>query len=184
MTNELAANLKQSLGWHKARVDCLVQLIMGLIMTRSVNLKELACVVSGEAKLDSHYRRLQRFFSQVTLPRHAVAKLIMGLFFPLGERVYLSIDRTNWLWGKKNINLLVLSVCYRGAAMPLYWMSLDKKGNSDTNERILLMNHFLEGFGRDRILGVLGDREFIGADWFAYLIHREIPFDMRVKKTL
>ena len=68
--------------------------------------------------------------------------------------------------------------------MPLYWMSLDKKGNSDTNERILLMNHFLEGFGRDRILGVLGDREFIGADWFAYLIHREIPFDMRVKKTL
>ena len=55
-----------------------------------------------------------------------VAKLIMGLLFPLGDGVYLSIDRTNGQWEKKNINLLVLSVCYRGAAMPLYWMSLDK----------------------------------------------------------
>lgn len=175
MTNELAANLKQSLGWHKARVDCLVQLTLTLIVTRSVNLKELACVICGEAKLDSYYRRLQRCFSQVTLPRHAVAKLIMGLLFPLGDGVYLSIGRTNGQWGKKNINLLVLSVCYRGAAMPLYWRSLDKKGNSDTNARSILMNPFLEGFGHERVLGVLGDREFVGAEWFAYLINHEIP---------
>ena len=69
------------------------------------------------------------------------------------------MDRTNWQWGKKNINLLVLSACYKGVAIPLYCIALDKKGNSDTSERIQLIDYFLEGFGRKKIAGLLGDRE-------------------------
>lgn len=99
------------------------------------------------------------------------------------ETVYLSMDRTNWQWGKKNINLLVLSACYKGVAIPLYCIALDKKGNSDTSERIQLIDYFIEGFGRNNIAGLLGDREFIGEDWFTYLRKRKIPFDMRVKKN-
>jgi len=97
--------------------------------------------------------------------------------------MYLSIDRTNWQWGKANINILVLSACYRGSAIPLYWIALDKKGNSDTAERIQLINYFIQGFGRARIVRLLGDREFIGEDWFAYLVQQKIPFDLRVKKS-
>ena len=93
------------------------------------------------------------------------------------------MDRTNWQWGKKNINLLVLSACYKGVAIPLYCIALDKKGNSDTSERIQLIDYFIEGFGCKKIAGLLGDREFIGEDWFAYLIKLKIPFDMRVKKN-
>lgn len=183
MINELEDNLKQAFGWHKSRINCLVQIVVGLIAVRSVNLKELACSLSGEAELSSHYRRLQRFFAQIKFPKHTIAKLIMGLFFSDKETVYLSIDRTNWQWGKMPINLLVLSVCYRGAALPLYWVALNKKGNSDTKERIELVDNFVKCFGRRRIFGLSGDREFIGQDWFNYLLKQEIPFDMRVKKT-
>lgn len=183
MINELETNLKQALGWHKARVTCFTQIIMGLIAVRSVNLKQLACAFSGEAMLDSNYRRLQRFFAQIRFPKHTVAKFIMGLFFSDEAVVYLSIDRTNWQWGKTPINLLVLSVCYRGVALPLYWTALDKKGNSDTKERITLVTNFIRCFGQHRIGSLLGDREFIGEDWFEYLLQQDIPFDMRVKKT-
>ncbi len=89
------------------------------------------------------------------------------------------MDLTNWQWGKANLNFLVLSACYKGVAIPLYWLALNKKGNSDTGERILLINRFIVGFGREKILGLLADREFVGKEWFAYLIKMQIPFDMR-----
>lgn len=93
------------------------------------------------------------------------------------------MDRTNWQWGKCNLNFLVLSACYRGSAIPLYWIALDKKGNSDTSERIKLIDRFLKGIGRERLLSLLADREFVGSEWFAYLAKKEIPFDIRVKKN-
>ena len=76
MINELEANLKDTFGWHKSRIRCLIQIIVGLIAVRSVNLKELACVFTGETEMNSHYRRLQRFFAQVRFPRHALAQLL------------------------------------------------------------------------------------------------------------
>lgn len=182
MINELESNLKDTFGWHKSRIRCLIQIIVGLIAVRSVNMKELACAFVGNAELNSHYRRLQRFFAQIHFPRHALAQLLLGLFYRADEKVYLSMDRTNWKWGKANINLLVLSACYRGVAIPLYWTALDKRGNSNTQERIDLINQFIEGFGKVRIAGLLGDREFVGNDWFAYLLDQQIPFDLRIKK--
>ncbi len=77
----------------------------------------------------------------------------------------------------------MLSACYRGSAIPLYWIALDKKGNSDTQERIKLMDRFLKGIGRERLLSLLADREFVGGEWFAYLTKKDIPFDIRVKKN-
>ena len=182
MINELENNLKDTLGWHKSRIRCLVQIIMGLIAVRSVNLKELACAFMGATELNSHYRRLQRFFAQVRFPRHTLANLLLGLFYSADEKVYLSMDRTNWQWGKANINLLVLSACYRGVAIPLYWRALDKRGNSNTQERIALIKEFIDGFGKARIAGLLGDREFVGDNWLAYLLDQQIAFDLRVKK--
>ena len=99
------------------------------------------------------------------------------------QAFYLSMDRTNWQWGKSNLNFLVLSACYKGVAIPLYWVALNKKGNSDTAERIGLMNLFMTGFGSERLLGLLADREFVGHDWFKYLEENKISFDIRIKKN-
>ena len=57
------------------------------------------------------------------------------------------MDRTNWQWGKKNINILMLSITYKGIAIPLFWSLLDKKGNSNTSERIALMERFIIQLG-------------------------------------
>jgi hypothetical protein len=62
--------------------------------------------------------------------------------------------------GEMNINLLVLALVYKGAAIPIYWLVLNKKGNSDTRERIALMKRFINQFGKENIIAVLADREF------------------------
>ena len=38
--------------------------------------------------------------------------------------------------------------------------------DSDTKERIALIQRFISIFGKDRIVNVFADREFIGEKWF------------------
>jgi hypothetical protein len=45
----------------------------------------------------------------------------------------LAMDRTNWKFGKTDINVLVLAVVYQGVAFPLMFKMLPKFGNSHTN---------------------------------------------------
>jgi len=183
MINELEATLKQALRLNKPTSECLVQIIMAIIVQRTVNLKKLACCIRGGANIDSQYRRLQRLFVKVSFPQHAFAKFMASLFFSVETGLYLSLDRTNWKWGRKDLNFLVLSACYKGAAIPLYWIALDKKGASNTAERIQIMDRFITGFGLKRIAGLLADREFEGIVWLAYLKKEGIPFDIRMKKS-
>jgi len=75
--------------------------------------------------------------------------------------------------------VLFLGIVYRGIAVPLYWLVLNKKGNSSTRGRIALVNRFVKIFGKARIVrivGLLADREFIGKKWFAWLSKEAIPF--------
>jgi hypothetical protein len=53
------------------------------------------------------------------------------------------MDRTNWQWGKFDINILTLAVVFKGIVIPLYWELLDKRGNSDTQERIDIIQKFI-----------------------------------------
>jgi hypothetical protein len=76
----------------------------------------------------------------------------------------------------------VLAVAYKGAAIPIYWLLLNKKGNSSTLERKVLVNRFIQQFGKDHLLGLLADREFIGKKWFEWLKAQGIDFVIRIKK--
>ena len=51
---------------------------------------------------------------------------------------------------------------------------LDKKGNSNTDERIQLINRFIELFGVEKIDSYLADREFISTEFVRYLIKNKI----------
>jgi len=82
------------------------------------------------------------------------------------------------------INFLVLSVVHQGTAFPLFWILLPKKGNSNTKERIELIDQFLDIFGSHKIQYLTGDREFIGQAWFDYLIKHQIQFRLRIKKNM
>ena len=181
--SELEGILKEELGWNKARLACFTRMLIALLTIRSVNLNKLAAIFSSSSQISSRYRRLQRFFALFRLDYEKIAGLIFKLFFIAGEEWYLTMDRTNWQWGKSDINVLMLGIVYRGAAIPIYWELLDKKGNSDTQERIELVQRFITRFGKASIGGILGDREFIGGDWFSWLLKEKLPFYIRIKQN-
>jgi hypothetical protein len=182
--SELSARLNGRFAWNKARMTCFVKMMLSLISTRTVNLNKIACSMSSTAEQASRYRRIQRFFAEFPIDFDMIAAFIFKLFFLSGGKWYLTMDRTNWQWGKSDINILTLAVVFKGIAIPIYWELLDKRGNSDTPERIAIVQKFIDKFGKDCIAGLLGDREFIGGDWFDWLIKGQISFWIRVKKNL
>jgi hypothetical protein len=98
-----------------------------------------------------------------------------------GEPYWLVLDRTNWQFGKQEHNLLVLSAQLGDTAVPLFFHSLGKAGNSDAAERIALLERALKLLPRGALLGVLGDREFVGEAWLSWLKRSGLPFIMRLK---
>jgi hypothetical protein len=158
-------------------------MLVALIKVRTVNLVDLACAFGGMAKQESRYKRIKRFFNAFTIDFSAIAYWVVSVFGLLNSALYLSMDRTNWRWGKSDINILMLSIVYKGIALPIFWNLLPKRGNSDTEERITLIKRFIDQFGKKMIAGILADREFIGKDWFKWLLREEISFAIRIRNN-
>lgn len=175
--------LNKTFKWNKAHLNCFAGMLFSLLIVRTVNLNELASAFNGKASLLSKYRRLQRFFAEFQMNYKLIAKFLFSLF-PFKNKVYLSMDRTNWKWGKSNINILMLGVVYKGVAIPLIWKLLDKQGASNPKERIDVIEKFISWFGKDKIKGLLADREFVGKVWFKWLLENEIPFYIRLKDNV
>ena len=179
--NKLKETLNSYFNWNKRRIDCFVKMLLGLISTQTINLSKIACCMADKTEIKTRYRRLQRFFSFFQIDYNVFAIFIFKLFGFDEREVYLTMDRTNWQWGKKNINILMLGIVHQGVAIPIYWIVLNKKGNSSTKERIALLNRFIKQFGKNCIKGVLADREFVGEKWFTYLEKEQLFFYRRIK---
>ncbi len=134
--NELASILNGYFSWNKSRMECFAGMLVALIKVRTVNLTEIACGFSSSAIQDSRYTRVKRFFREFKIDFSIVAVWVIHCFGLSGQALYLSMDRTNWRWGKRDINILMLSIVYKGIAIPLFWTLLAKRGNSDTKELI------------------------------------------------
>ena len=179
---ELKEILKPSFNWHGARIDFLAKFLMALFTVRSVNLTKIAEAFSGKATIDSHYKRLQRFFRAFPLDLTQITLFVLK-HFSTEKSIILALDRTNWKIGQQNLNILTLALVYKGIAIPLIWICLDKRGNSNTKERITLMNRFFEILETKNIKYILADREFIGQEWFKYL-NTNINFRIRIKANM
>ena len=92
----------------------------------------------------------------------------------------LSMDRTNWMFGKFKINILYLAINYKGMAIPILWTLLPKKGYSNTQERIDLLERFQKIFPEQPVRRLLADREFRGIRWLKYLRSHHWPFCIRI----
>ena len=68
-------------------------------------------------------------------------------------RYTLCLDRTNWQFGVFNINILMVAVADEGIAIPLAFVSLEKRGNSNTLERTQLLEQVLEVIKPEQTLG-------------------------------
>jgi hypothetical protein len=180
--NELSQILNKILNWNKARVDCLAQMIFGIVKVKSVNLAQVALGIDSASKKESRYRRMQRLLHSYKFDQSIMLQVIQALF-PLPRKVILIVDRTNWKFGKAHINLLVMSIAYRGIALPIFWINLARAGNSFTAERIAVMKKIITMVGKKRIKYLLADREFVGKEWFDWLIETELRFLIRERKN-
>lgn len=178
--SELRNILAHFFNWNKARLTCLTHIIQALFCVRTINLAQIATAFPTDCKEESAYRRICRFFTDFSFDVSSIAPFILKLF-PLDQKCILILDRTNWKWGKTSINILMLSIAYRGISIPFFWSVLDLEGNSCSNERISLLKRALKRFPMERIEAIVADREFVGKAWFSFLIDANIPFIIRVK---
>lgn len=178
----LELKIKEHTGINRARIYIIVGLIIAIIKLGRVNLKKIAPLINPKRSDRTNYRRLNKFFEKFSFDKKVRARLL-GSFLPKNEKWILTMDRTNWKFGKANINFLVLGVAYQGMAIPLFWYLLDKRGNSNYGERILILEDFIEEFGLEKIEVLVADREFVGKKWFKWLKENDIPFVQRVMKN-
>lgn len=181
-TNKLKEILAANLNWHKKRIDCFVKILIAIMIAQTVNLTRIANCMAEKSEIESRYRRLQRFFQHCDINYNIIAAFIVKLFGFDKTQYYLTMDRTNWKWGKKDINVLFLGIVYKGIAVPVYWLPLNHRGNSNTKQRVALIKRFVSQFGSNNILGLLADREFVGQYWFKWLVDEKIPFFIRTKQ--
>jgi hypothetical protein len=173
----------------KYQKEFLIQFLLALITSKTTNLVQIANHFIGfdkdrkkvKIKSQSAYQRILRFFKVFEFDDVGLSRLI-DIVLPT-DKYLLTFDRTTWQVNDTWVNILCLAVVFDNVSVPILWTPLDKKGNSNTAERIDLIDQFVSIYGVDKISGFLADREFVGEKWFDYLITNDIPFCIRVKQN-
>jgi len=168
---------------HPARIYIMLEIILSFIKIGNVRQHKVAQGTKIQAKTNSIVRRIQRFFAEEFLRPEEASRLIFSLF-NWEEKISLTLDRTNWKFGKIDINFLVVCGIYKNYSIPLCWILLPHQGNSRTACRIKLIEMLLLIVPISRIQFLLADREFIGSEWFQYLHEKGIPFCIRIKENM
>lgn len=179
---ELKNILAEHFDWNKTRLTVLVNVLIGLFVVRTVNLSDLSTILHSEAKISSNYKRLQRFFKwliSIDNYHYLTMKFVILVLGLKNKKNDLALDRTDWKFGKKHINILTLGVNVKGVAIPLVWISLGRAGNAKTADRIELLKKVIKEI---EIKSLTADREFIGEEWFKFLLEINIPIYIRIKK--
>src|SRR3954465_6846377 len=188
MNHYHAAALSRLLVEHirlaRSRCETLGWLIASILTAGTVNLTRLAPYIDSAAQITSVHRRLERFFSDVRLNQAEVARLVVAAVSLSAQPWHLAIERTNWQFGKTDLNILVLSVAHGNVCIPLFWRVLDKAGNSNTAERIDLMQVFKATFPDQAVASLTGDREFIANAWIEWLQQAAIPHFLRLREDM
>lgn len=180
----LSRSLQEHISLWATRRETLVWLILGVVQIGTVNLSRLAGHVNSRAQTTSVHRRLERFFQNVRFDQADIARLIVHLFQFEGKPWHLALDRTNWKFGRCEINILVLAIIHDKMAIPLFWSVLGKAGNSNADERIDLIDCLLKTFPAQPIASLYGDREFVGEKWMGWLCDNHIAFVLRLRKNM
>ena len=185
--SELSAVLKDNIEKNnakinKARLSLISMVILALCKVQTVSFHKLALAFETNGKTDSSLRRLQRFIAEFDLCSDLIARIIFGLL-PEKTNLKLVIDRTNWKFGKQNINIFMLGIAYRNLAFPLLFTMLNKKGNSNSQERIALIKRFIRLFGKECIDCLMADREFVGEKWIGFLNETKLRYYIRIRNN-
>lgn len=189
LQKNIQAHLMKTLGVASTLADRASSVIMGLFSSAGVWQKKIAHSIISENQVASEVRAIQRFFSTAEFDYHVYGAMLHSMI-RTGKKSIVALDRTNWKFGEKNINLFVAAVLCnafgkkQSFAVPIVWEMLQKAGTSNTQERKIIMQKVLDIVGRDNIEVVLEDREFIGEEWIAFLLDELVPFIIRIRNSM
>src|SRR3954462_12454232 len=151
MRRESIAVLRKCLGQHlllrKSRLESFCVLVVGVLLSRTVNLSHLAGTFPTRAEIASNYRRLQRFFEQVVLDSDQLARIVVRIAGIGSGPWLLALDRTCWKFGRRDLNILMLAIVHNGIAIPVMWDILGRAGTSPTAQRSALLSRFCSCVG-------------------------------------
>ena len=140
-------------------------MVGAVIQAKDVRHSELAERLPGTAQTQSTIRLIERFFDQHPLDQLDTARFVLKLLTDSKKRRFI-LDRTKWELGNSTINVLMLAVVWRGMAVPLLYSLLPHGGSSNQHTRAVLLRDALTLLTVQDIECLLGNREFIGAEWF------------------
>jgi len=170
--------LQPSIQGTRHAIKFIAGFVLALLKTRTSNLAKVAVAVETKAETASTYRQIQRFLDN----RKKVEIDYFGLM-KISGKVTIAIDRTEWKFGERWINILTLSVVYRQIAIPIMWHTINQKGNASAAQHMEIIQRFIAEFGTERISKVLADREFGSRELFEFLLSAEIDFLIRLKSN-
>ena len=187
--SELTSVLSERLSsWHGSRLKFMARYIGSLLKLTTVNASKLALALNPDVKEDSNERRIERFMSEYDFDFQRFGEFLLSLL-PQQSGYVVVMDRTEWHFGSKPVNVLMIGIAYKGIAFPVLWDMLSgegegKAGCSSTQERKALFERFLRLIGgAEKIRAFVADREFISSGWLGFLAGRDVPFVIRIRSS-
>lgn len=182
LTELLKQNLPQV---HRARLTGIAIFVLSLMSEATVNLRKLALSGIVKVKADSVHKRLSRLLFWLATANIDFGRLVLKLTNTLkGTHLVLCMDRTNWKYGTRQINYLVVSIRIHSVGYPIAWTLLPevtKQGSSKTSQRIRIFKKVLRLLEASQIKCLIMDREFIGQEWLHWLDRKQIAYIVRIK---
>ena len=173
--------------WKEHHVKNTLLMVLLLLSKRTVNLWKLkdsisSCLGNDQTDVRSHYQRIKRWFWEGGQTPIWLAMLQYSFRLLSNKSEWLIVDGTSWQRGGKTVHFLTLSVLYQGVSVPVWWVELGHLGQSSQWHRRLLLRTAA------KILCLsgkclVGDREYIGTDWFATLKEQGLDMVIRLRKT-
>ena len=172
----------------------LIELITCLLEDKKAHFCKLGghLAVNGRSE-NACVQRVRRFLSNKRIfPSMMIIPLIylMRPFLENLPEIVLSMDRTEWKKRGKWINILSVALCYKGRALPLYWVVFGRRGNSALEHWKKLLTPVIEGLRSmiwlsDTLIHVVADREFASPKFAEWLKDKyEVDSTLRIKSSM
>jgi hypothetical protein len=149
---------------------------------RIIQIEKLASILPIPIKYQSRRRHIQRFLILPQLTSKCIWFPIIKKWLKINQTRkkvgYLAIDRTRW----QERNLFVVSLIQNKRGIPLNWMLLDKKGNSNIAEQKRLLKSTLRLLKGYQVI-VIGAREFGNINLADWLSQKGCQYVLRTKSN-
>ena len=149
-------------GQRITQIRGFVWLIIGIYLSRSVNLSKIAYKIPGEAKLTSTTRRLSRLLDNSAIRvrdwYEPIARNWLESQFQTVHEIRLLVDGTKIGFGHQ---LLIVCLAYRNRSIPIAWTWVKHvRGHSTGGKQLALLAYVRKLLPKGAAVFLAGDTEF------------------------